>query len=295
MAGLELAGPDIVNHGLTTCQGCGMEIVARAMMRVLGKKTIVLTPPSCSAILTGYGVETGWQVPAFQSNLENIAAYCAGIRAGLEVQGLGEDVTIVAFAGDGGTVDIGLQSLSAAIERGHRFLYVCYDNEAYMNTGIQRSGATPLGAWTTTTPGGKPEVKKDIVAMLRAQGIPYIATASAGYIEDFEKKVARAREIDGPAYIHVHSPCPPGWRFAPENTLDVARLAVRSGAWVLYEVDHGRLRITRKIRKFVPLEEYLEAQGRFRRITEEQMEALRKQVMEIYAALEAEEGAYGQQ
>ena len=127
-----------------------------------------MTPPSCSAILTGYGWETGWKVPAFQSNLENIAAYCSGISEALKLQGK-NDVNVVAFAGDGGTVDIGLQALSAAIERGHRFIYICYDNEAYMNTGIQRSGGTPLGAWTTTTPSGKKEGKKDIVAMLRAQ------------------------------------------------------------------------------------------------------------------------------
>ena len=201
----------LISHGLTTCEGCAMEIVARHTLEVLGPKTIMLTPPSCSAILTGYGWETGWKVPGFQSNLENIAAFCTGISETLDLLDK-KDVNVVAFAGDGGTVDIGLQALSGAIERGHKFIYICYDNEAYMNTGIQRSGGTPLGAWTTTTPSGKKQEKKDVVAMLMAQGIPYIATASAGDVLDLRKKVEAASKTDGPSYIHVLSPCPPGWR-----------------------------------------------------------------------------------
>lgn len=288
MATNQASAPSLVSHGLTTCEGCAMELIGRAMLEVLGPRTIVLTPPSCSAILTGYGLETGWRIPAFQSNLENIAAYSSGIRVALEVLGK-TDVNVVAFAGDGGTVDIGLQALSGAIERGHRFIYVCYDNEAYMNTGIQRSGATPLGAWTTTTPAGKQEGKKDIVGMLLAQGIPYIATASAGYIEDFQRKVAKAKDTDGPAYLHVQTPCSTGWRFPARDTITVARLAVETGLWPLFEAVNGKVRVTHKVKEFKPLEEYLQRQGRFRNITPAQVARLKAAAQRYYADLLAKE------
>lgn len=267
-----------------------MEIIARAVLGVLGSRTVVLTPPSCSAILTGFGRETGWRVPAFQSNLENIAAYCSGISEALRLVGQG-DTHVVAFAGDGGTVDIGLQALSAAVERGHRFIYICYDNEAYMNTGIQRSGATPLGAWTTTTPGGKEQDKKDIVGMLMAQGMPYIATASAGHVPDLRQKVAKAARVDGPSYIHVLTPCATGWRFTPQDTVTLARLAVDTGVWPLFEVEEGRLRLTRKTRQLKPLEEYLSRQGRFRGLSSERVAALQQGVLARLAKLQAMESA----
>lgn len=278
----------LISCGITTCEGCAMELIGRVTLDVLGPKTIILTPPSCSAIITGYGRETGWRVPAFQSNLENIAAYCSGIRVALEVQGK-DDVHVVAFAGDGGTVDIGLQALSGAIEREHKFIYICYDNEAYMNTGIQRSGATPLGAWTTTTPAGKKESKKDIVAMLRAQGIPYLATASAGYIDDFRRKVERAKDVDGPVYIHVLTPCATGWRFPPKETVNIARMAVDTGLWPLYEVVDGRLKITKKVKTLKPVTDYVQCQGRFRSIFADQIAQLEKGAEKLYQELLAEE------
>ena len=278
----------LIAHGLTTCEGCSMEIIARNALDVLGKDTIVLTPPSCSAILTGFGWETGWKVPAFQSNLENIAAYCAGISETLELVGR-RGVHVVAFAGDGGTVDIGLQALSAAVERGHRFVYICYDNEAYMNTGIQRSGGTPIGAWTTTTPAGKKEGKKDIVRMLLAQGIPYIATASVGEIPDFRRKVEKASRVDGPSYIHVLTPCSTGWRFKPKDTVTVARLAVETGLWPLYEAENGVVRITKHIKQRVSLAEYLKAQGRFADITPEQVAAMEADIGRRARMLELQE------
>lgn len=279
----------LIYHGLTTCEGCAMEIIARTMMRVLGPRTVVLTPPSCSAIITGYGRETGWRVPAFQSNLENVAAYASGIRAGLEILGK-DDIYVVGFAGDGGTVDIGLQALSGAIERGHRFIYICYDNEAYMNTGIQRSGSTPRGAWTTTSPAGKQEAKKDVVGMLLAQGIPYAATASAGFVEDFARKVEKAKDIDGPSYIHVHTPCSTGWRFPAGDTVAVARLAVETGLWPLFEVSDGIVHVTRKITQLKPLEEFLRAQGRFASVTPEQMADWQEEVTARYERLLEKEG-----
>lgn len=274
----------LVSKGATTCEGCGMELVARAILDVLGENTIILTPPSCSAILTGFGDQTCWKVPAFQSNLENIAAYCSGISTALEYQKR-DDVYVVALAGDGGTVDIGLQALSGAIERGHRFIYICYDNEAYMNTGIQRSGSTPTGAWTTTTPGGKNEKKKNIVEMLLAQGIPYIATASVGYIDDFKRKLAKAKDIDGPAYIHTMTPCATGWRFQPRETINIARIAVETNLYPLFEAVDGRIRVTKKVPKAKPIEDYLKAQGRFANINKEQIEELEKNANTYYNRL----------
>ncbi|HHY91809.1 MAG TPA: pyruvate synthase subunit beta, partial [Firmicutes bacterium] len=164
-----------------------------------------------------------------------------------------------------------------------------YDNEAYMNTGIQRSGATPLGAWTTTTPAGKQEGKKDIVGMLLAQGIPYIATASAGYIEDFQRKVAKAKDTDGPAYLHVQTPCSTGWRFPARDTITVARLAVETGLWPLFEAVNGKVRVTHKVKEFKPLEEYLQRQGRFRNITPAQVARLKAAAQRYYADLLAKE------
>ena len=279
----------LIYNGVTTCEGCAMEIVARTMMKVLGPRTMVLTPPSCSAILTGYGRETGWKVPAFQSNLENVAAYMSGMRAGLEILGK-DDIHVVGLAGDGGTVDIGLQALSGAVERGHRFIYVCYDNEAYMNTGIQRSGATPRGAWTTTTPGGKKEDKKDIVGMLLAQGIPYIATASAGYVDDLAHKLEKAKEVNGPSYIHVSAPCSTGWRFPAANTVTVARMAVDTGLWPLFEATDGMMHVTRKVSKLKPLEEFVKVQGRFAGISVEELAKWQEEVTDKYTRLLAKEG-----
>jgi pyruvate/2-oxoacid:ferredoxin oxidoreductase beta subunit len=279
----------LIYHGLTTCEGCGMEIIARAMVNALGPRTIVLTPPSCSAIITGFGRQTGWRIPAFQSNLENIAAYMSGIREGLEITGQ-KDICVAGLAGDGGTVDIGLQALSGAIERGHKFIYICYDNEAYMNTGIQRSGATPQGAWTTTTPGGKPEMKKDIVGMLLAQGIAYAATASIGYVDDLAKKILRAKDVDGPSYIHVHQPCGTGWRFPASQTINVARAAVDSGLWPLFEVVDGQVHVTKKVKQLKPLSEYVKSQGRFANLSAEAIELWQQRVSDKYSALILKEG-----
>lgn len=275
---------DLISKGVTTCEGCGMELIARSILEVLGENTIILTPPSCSAVLTGFGDETSWKIPSFQSNLENIAAYCSGISEALEFKGR-KDVHVVALAGDGGTVDIGLQALSGAIERGHKFIYVCYDNEAYMNTGIQRSGSTPTGAWTTTTPGGKNEVKKDIVGMLMAQGIPYIATASVGYIDDFKNKLRKAKDIDGPSYIHTIQPCAPGWKFHPRETIKIAQLAVETNLFPLFEAVDGEIKVTKKISNAKPIDGYLKMQGRFSNITDDQVENLEKRSKDYYDKL----------
>ena len=275
-------------NGITTCEGCAMETAARHMIEILGPRTIILTPPSCSAILTGFGRETGWTVPSFMSNLEAVAAYGSGVREALDILGKG-DVNVVGYAGDGGTLDIGLQALSGAIERGHRLIYICYDNEAYMNTGIQRSSATPAGAWTTTTPGGKRGDRKDIDGMLVAQGIPYLATASASYIDDFRNKVATAMKVDGPSFIPLHSACPTGWRFNPAETYRVGKLAVDCGLWVLYEVVNGKYRVTRKLKSLEPASNYFTAQGRFKHLSRQEIDSLAAQAQEGYYAIVAKE------
>lgn len=251
-----------VAHGVSTCAGCGLELAIRVITDVLGPQTVIVIPPGCAALFSGFGNETGLKIPGFQGNLENTAAYAAGIKAGFEVQGR-PDITVLGMAGDGATVDIGIQALSGALERGDRILYICYDNEAYMNTGIQGSGSTPLKAWTTTTPGGKSVYRKDMVQIVAAHGIPYVATASVGYVDDLRKKVEKAKAAKGPSYIHIHVPCPTGWGFAPEKSIEIARLAVQTECWPLYEIVEGVLKITMMVPKPKLVKEYLATQQRF--------------------------------
>lgn len=253
----------LVAHGVNTCPGCGLELILRKAIEVLGENTMIVLPPGCSAVFSGLGNNTALRIPGFMGNLENTAACAAGVRSSLDVQGK-KDINVLAFAGDGASVDIGLQSLSGLFERGERVIYICYDNEAYMNTGGQRSGSTPIHAKTTTTPGGKLTQKKDMIAIAMAHNIPYIASASMGYIEDFMQKVKKASQVEGTSYIHVHSPCPTGWGFGSDKTIEIARLAVKSGAWKLCEVIEGQ-----KIERNVEFDEkcfeqYLAMQRRFK-------------------------------
>jgi pyruvate ferredoxin oxidoreductase beta subunit len=274
----------LISHGISTCAGCALELAARHVIDVLGPNTVIVIPPGCAALLSGFGSETALRIPGLQGNLENSAAYAAGIRAGFELQNR-EEVTVLALAGDGGTVDIGLQALSGAFERGDRILYVCYDNEAYMNTGIQGSGSTPLGAATTTTPGGKDRPRKDMLAIAAAHKIPYLASASVGYVRDLRKKIEKATATRGPSYIHIHTPCPTGWGYPPAKTIEVARAAVQTGAWPLYEVENGETRITVKVGKLRPAAEYLKPQGRFRGLREADLEAIQAQMTRNVEAL----------
>lgn len=255
-----------VVHGVSTCSGCGLELTMRAVMEVMGENTIIVIPPGCAALFSGFGTQTAMRIPGFQGNLENTAACAAGIRTGLAMQGK-EDVNVLAFAGDGATVDIGLQSLSGMLERGERVVYVCYDNEAYMNTGGQRSSATPLGAQTTTTQMGKCTPKKDMLSIVAAHHIPYAASASIGDIADLKRKVERAKQAKGPSYIHVHAPCPTGWGFSPSLTVEVARKAIQSGAWELFEIIDGE-KIAGKVTKEVPLTDYFQMQKRYQNLVE---------------------------
>jgi pyruvate ferredoxin oxidoreductase beta subunit len=274
----------LVSQGINTCAGCGLELAARHILDVLGPNTVIVIPPGCAALLSGFGRETALRIPGIQGNLENSAAYAAGIRAGFEIQGR-DDISVLALAGDGATVDIGLQSLSGVFERGDRILYVCYDNEAYMNTGIQGSGSTPLGATTTTTPAGKDRPRKDMLAIAAAHRIPYLASASVGYVRDLRKKIEKAKATSGPSYIHIQAPCPTGWGYEPAKTVQVARAAVQSGAWPLYEVVDGVTRITVKVRDPRPVAKYLRLQDRFRHLSETGCDAIQAQVTESTNAL----------
>jgi pyruvate ferredoxin oxidoreductase beta subunit len=212
---------------------------------------------------------------------ETAGAAASGVVAALEAMEK-DEITVVSWAGDGGTADIGLQALSGAAERGTNFIYICYDNEAYMNTGNQRSGATPFGALTTTTPTGKLELKKDLPEIMAAHNIPYIATACSAFPEDLFQKVKKAKTITGTRYIHVLSPCPTGWRVDSSLSIAVGRKAVATGMWILYEIENGQLKLTGKSKYIVnpakrePIEEYLKLQGRFAHITDEEIEQLQK-------------------
>ena len=202
---IETEAKGLVSHGVNACAGCGLELVFRNVVQTLGEDTVVIIPPGCAALFSGIDNVTNMKIAGYQCNLENTAASAAGVRAGLDAQG-NTHTTVLAFAGDGATADIGLQSLSGIMERGDRVLYVCYDNEAYMNTGIQGSSATPYGANTTTTPAGKPTYKKDLLKIAIAHHIPYAAACSAANLPDLVKKVKKAKDVAGPALLHVHTP-----------------------------------------------------------------------------------------
>lgn len=259
----------LVSKGVSACAGCGLEIVMRNVMEALDEDVIVVIPPGCSALFSGFGAETNLKIPGYQGNLENTAASASGIRTALDAKG-NTHTTVLCFAGDGATADIGLQSLSGAFERQDRILYLCYDNEAYMNTGIQGSSSTPYMASTTTTPGGKKTGRKDLGQIAIAHNIPYVATAAVHNLPDLKRKVKKARQTQGPAFLHVYAPCPTGWRSAPEKTIEISRLAEQTGCWVLYEYVDGEVNVNSKIKELKPVEEYLRLQGRFRHLGAEQ-------------------------
>ncbi len=274
--------------GSTGCPGCGANLVMRYLLKGLGERTIVSIPACCWAVMPGYWPSNCLKVPLVYSAFEATGASISGLRAALDMKGI-EDVTVVGFAGDGGTVDIGLQSLSGAAERQTDAIYVMYDNEAYMNTGIQRSGSTPWGAWTTTTPVGKnhdfkQEQKKDIMAIMQAHRVPYAATVSVAHPEDFIKKVEKAKAIKGMKFIHALSPCPPGWKANPMYTIEIARLAVDTHVFPLYEIENGTVHVTRK-GKGLPVSDYLKLQGRFSHLTPDEVSSIQSAVDAKWAAL----------
>ena len=275
----------LVSHGISTCQGCGLEIIARNVFETLGQDTILIIPPGCAAMFSGTGIEASVKIAGVQGNLENSAAIASGIAAGLKQQG-NEHTTVCAFAGDGGTVDIGLQSLSGAMERNDNILYICYDNEAYMNTGIQGSSSTPCGASTTTTPAGKLGHSKDLMRIAMAHDVPYAATAAICNLPDLKRKVEKAKKIRGCRVMHVHCPCPTGWGYPFGKSVELAREAVQSGAWLLFEFENGKLTLSQKPTKLGDISGYIKPQRRFRGTSEEQLAELSAYVKERYAILE---------
>jgi len=280
------ASEELVHPGHLACQGCGATIAMRYVLKALGKKTVVVIPACCWSIIVGLFPSSCLDVPLIHTAFETAAAAATGVRAALDVQGQ-EDVNVLAWAGDGGTFDIGFQALSGAAERNENIVYCCYDNEAYMNTGIQRSSSTPFGAATTTSPAGKVKPgqvtwKKNMPEIAVAHNIPYVATACPSYPFDLMEKVKKAAEVEGPAYIHILSVCPTGWRLAPDLAIRAGRLAVETGIFPLYEVENGKYTLSVEIPKRRPVEDYLKIQGRFRHLTPDLIQKIQEHVDKKY-------------
>lgn len=266
--------------GSSSCAGCAANLIWRTTVETLGRDTVYVMPPSCMTVLNmvGWPGYTPVKVPFYHCTFASTAASCSGVKGAMEMRGR-KDTLVVGFAGDGGTADIGFQALSAAASRGDSIIHICYDNEAYMNTGVQKSSTTPLGAKTATTPvgtemRGNPRLRKDMPRLMADHGVPYVATASAGYIRDYRKKLLKAADIvrqnRGLAYLHVQAPCPTGWRFPDEKSIKVARLAVETGVWPLYEIEDGVFKNSRKLGENSPVDQYTMMQGRFSHLSPEQ-------------------------
>ena len=281
--------------GHRACIGCGEALAVRLAGKALGQSVIIANATGCMEIVSSPLPYTSWRVPWIHTLFENTAAVASGIESGLKIMMkkgriAQKDIKVVAMAGDGGTSDIGLQALSGALERGHNFLYLCFDNEAYMNTGIQRSSATPFGASTTTSPAGKVSIgqvswKKDMPAIVAAHNIPYVATACPSYPLDLMAKVAKGAAIKGPAYVHILSVCPTGWRHPTNLTIRMGRLAVETGMFPLYEVENGKYRLNLDFPKLRPVTDYMKLQGRFRHLSEDIINKIQQRVEKDYARL----------
>jgi pyruvate ferredoxin oxidoreductase beta subunit len=270
--------------GNRLCPGCALSLAYRHILKALEGQVIVTVPASCLTVLHGMYPVTSVTVPCVNTPFASAGASASGLVAGLKALGK-KGLTVLAIAGDGGTHDIGIQALSGAAERQTDFIYICYDNEGYMNTGNQRSGSTPLGAISGTTPIlGKQQSQKDITMIMEAHGIPYVATANASYPLDLYEKVKKAKAIKGTKFIHVFIPCPPGWRFPFSDTIKIGELAVQTAWTVLYEIENGVFHLTSASESLArkgnlkPVREFIAEQGRFKNITEEQLNELQKRV-----------------
>ncbi len=277
-------------EGTLGCQGCGGALSMRLVLKELGQDAVAVLPACCWSIIDGPWPVHALDIPVLHTAFETAAVVATGVKAAKTVQG--KDTTVVAWAGDGGTFDIGLQALSGAAERNEDILFICYDNEAYMNTGIQRSSSTPTGTWTTTTPDQRPEArpKKDIMGIIAAHRIPYAATATAAYPEDLERKVQNAVAIKGGMrFLHLLSVCPPGWKMEADQAIEVMRRAVRSKVFPLYEVRNGREYTITHWPDDLPLEDYFSLQGRFKPLlgNDEMLELVRGNVEERWQTLVA--------
>jgi pyruvate ferredoxin oxidoreductase beta subunit len=282
---------DILAPGHRACLGCGEELAVRLVAKALGKDVIIVNATGCTEIVSSQFPYTSWEVPWIHTLFENTSAVASGIESGIkalkEKGKYAPDAKIVGMGGDGATADIGLQSLSGALERGHNFIYFCFDNEAYMNTGIQRSSATPFGASTTTSPAGKKSIgqtrwKKDLPAIVAAHDIPYVATACPSYPFDLMEKVEKAKKVDGPSYIHILSVCPTGWRAPANSAIELGKLAVQTGIFPIYEIVYGEYKLNVTPQTLKPVQDYLKVQGRFRHLTPDNIEVIQKKVTERY-------------
>lgn len=286
---------ELLRPGHMACPGCGHAIAMRMVLQAMGNRAVVVVVPSCAAVISGPFPNTALGVPAFHSAFEIAAPTAAGIANALKMQGI-EDLPVLAFAGDGGTFDIGLQSLSGAADRNENIIYVCLDNEGYMNTGIQVSSATPTHAWTGTTPTGNTRRKKQIMEIMAAHRIPYAATACVGYPEDLAAKVRKAKELTGTRFIHILSPCNTGWKIPDHAAPMAATLSVEANVFPLYEIIDGvHYRLTHRP-KGIPVERYLSLQGRYRHLTPEQIASIQADVDRSWRGLQArfeEDGEVG--
>jgi pyruvate ferredoxin oxidoreductase beta subunit len=279
------AQPELLAGGHRSCAGCAAPAILRQALHVAGQDTVVGFATGCMEVSTTIYPYTSWRVPYIHCAFENCAATVSGVEAAFRVlQRKGripadKKLNFIAFGGDGGSYDIGLQSLSGAMERGHRMLYICYDNNAYMNTGTQRSSATPRGATTNTSPrgrvvSGKQQPRKDLTAIILAHNVPYVAQASVSHPMDFMRKVARALEIDGPTFINILQPCHRGWGCKPEDSIELARVAVETRWWPLYEVDHGQWKINHRPKDVLPVADWFKAQARFKHLVADDRDGL---------------------
>jgi pyruvate ferredoxin oxidoreductase beta subunit len=286
---------DLFVSGHRACHGCGMAVAVRHVLKATGKNVIVVTPTGCLETFTSPYGQSPWRVPWIHHLFENGPSIATGVLAALKAQKR-EEVRVLVIGGDGSTFDIGFGALSGMLERGDDVLYICMDNGAYMNTGGQRSGATPMYSATTTHPAGKvslgkPEVKKDLPSIVAAHGAPYVATASVAYLKDLERKVKRAMEYRGPRYIQVDSTCPSVWGFPSDRTLEVARLGVQCGLIPLFEMENGKVVKVRKIKEKVSVENYLKTQKRFRHLLEK--DRGREEIETLQALADANIEKYG--
>ncbi len=283
--------------GHRACIGCGEVLAVRLATKAMGKNVIIVNATGCMEIIASQMPNTSWNVPWIHTLFENTAAVASGVESGLKAMMRKgripqDEINVAVIAGDGATLDIGLQALSGAMERGHKFLYICFDNEAYMNTGIQRSSATPFGASTTTSPAGKQSQgqlswKKDMPAIAVAHNIPYVATACPSYPFDMMEKVKKAMSVKGPSYIQIFSVCPTGWRCAGDLTVRIGRLAVETGVFPLYEVENGKYKMSIDFPKLKPLTDYTKLQGRFRHLSPEALEQIQAKVVQKYQEIKA--------
>jgi pyruvate/2-oxoacid:ferredoxin oxidoreductase beta subunit len=277
---------EFVHSGHVGCPGCGATIAMRFVLKALGEKTMMVLPACCWSVIAGPYPQSALKIPVIHAAFETGGATATGVRAALDMLG-DTETTVLTWAGDGGTFDIGFQALSGAVERNENFLYVCYDNEAYMNTGIQRSSSTPYGAWTTTTTGQdwKKLRKKNIVEVLVAHRIPYVATASIAYPDDLLRKAQKAKETKGSRFLHIYASCPTGWRIPSEMSVKIARMAVQTNIFPLYEVEDGlRYTINYKPREYL-VREYFRLQGRFRHLTDQDIDQIQQMVNEDWELL----------